>query len=185
MSGKKSKKSLKVHKAEKPLSSPRSESSSEETFVIHAEVHGTSGQKNSVQPYTVDLLINGTMTRMELDTGASVSLIEESTYDEWGSEAPPIQATNTVLRSYTGSLIPILGKVDLQVGLPGSTDSKALTALVVKGKGPDLLGRYWLSTLKLDWREVHRLSQEEGDILSKFPQVFREELGEFSGPWHA
>ena len=149
--------------------------------MIYADIHGTSGRKNLVQPYTVDLLINGATTRMELDTGASVSLISEGTYDEWGSEAPPIQPANTVLRSYAGSLIPTLGKLNLQVGLPGSPSTKVLPALLVKGNGPDLLGRDWLSSLRLDWREVHRLAQEEEDILAKFPQVCSEKLGEFTG----
>ena len=110
-------------------------------------------------------------------------LISESTYNEWGSEAPQIQPANKVLRSYAGSLIPTLGKVALQVGLPGSPDTnKALQALIVKGNGLDLLGRDWLLSLRLDWREVHRLFQEEEDILAKFPEVFREKVEEFTGP---
>lgn len=181
-SGRKSKKSWKVHKADEPSGRQELESSSEDTLVIYADIYGTRGRQNSVQPYTVDVLINGAMTRMELDTGASVSLISESTYDEWGNEAPLVQPANTVLRSYAGSLIPTLGKVELQVGLPGHPDTKTMSALVVKGSGPDLLGRDWLSSLKLDWREVHRLSQEEADTLAKFPRVFRDELGEFTGP---
>ncbi len=55
-----------------------------------------------------------------------------------------------------------------------SYQTKQLPLLVVKGKGPNLLGRDWLRTLKLDWSCIHRLKGEEHllGLLNKYTDVF-------------
>ncbi len=49
----------------------------------------------------------------------------------------------------------------------------------MKGKGPSLLGRDWLRTLKLHWSSIHRLKGEEQllGLLNKYTDVFAPGLG--------
>lgn len=54
--------------------------------------------------------------------------------------------------------------------------------LVVTGSGPNLLGRNWLHSLKLDWREIHYLRDNSVDqLLEKHSQLFRTDLGMLQG----
>ena len=101
---------------------------------------------------------NGVDLPMEIDTGASVSVINEETYrTSWSAkQCPPLQPTNARLRSYTGEQIGVLGTIVLSVSYRGQ--EKTLSLLVVNGKGLTLLGRDWLAQLRLDWKEIHSIS---------------------------
>ena len=56
------------------------------------------------KPYVVTVHINGAELPMEVDTGASLTLISKSTFDKlWNAqEAPNLQSTTSKLRTYTG-----------------------------------------------------------------------------------
>lgn len=54
-----------------------------------------------------------------------------------------------------------------------------LGLVVVGGSGPGLLGRDWLSRLRLDWREIHKLqaiSSMLDALLAKHEKLFRNKL---------
>ena len=51
----------------------------------------------------------------------------------------PLQPTNTCLQTYTGERISVLGSIQVEVSHNNQT--KQLPLLVVKGQGPNLLGR--------------------------------------------
>jgi len=57
--------------------------------------------------------INDAKLPMEMDTGATLTMISKSTYDRlWEAQAASsIQSTNSELRMYTGENIEILGIV--------------------------------------------------------------------------
>ena len=59
---------------------------------------------SSTAPYMLDVYLNDVQLKMQLDTGASVSVINELTYKriERESFVTPLQPTATKLRSYTG-----------------------------------------------------------------------------------
>ena len=53
-----------------------------------------------------------------------------------------------------------------------------LPLIVVAGNGPTLFGREWLSTIKLDWNEIHSVRNDALDsLLEKYKSIFTEELG--------
>ena len=54
---------------------------------------------------------------------------------------------------------------------------------VVDGKGPNLLGRDWLSNLKLTIEGLHNLSTPSAlqNVLSKHATAFSDKLGELKG----
>ena len=61
-----------------------------------------------------------------------------------------------------------------------------LEALVVKGSGPNLLGRDWLEVIRLDWNTIFQIASNSPqaalqDVLAKYPDVFAEGLGTLKG----
>ena len=108
--------------------------------------------------------INGAAITMEVDTGASVSIISESAYRNYWKkgQAPPIVPSSTNLKTYTSKELSIKG--------------------AIKGSGPSLLGRDWLLKIKLDWEKLHlnylqpkALKLE--DNLNRHNVLFKNELG--------
>jgi len=60
---------------------------------------------------------------------------------------------------------------------------KTIPLVVVAGRGPNLLGRNWLSEMRLDWKAINKVKSETAlaAVLNKYPDVFREELGTLKG----
>ena len=87
---------------------------------------------------------------MEVDTGAAVLLVSEETYCYmWPQKS--LQQAATVLRIYSGEQLSVCGCVNVEVVY--GHQQLTLPLLVIKGNGPSLLGKDWLSQLKLDRRE--------------------------------
>ena len=89
---------------------------------------------------------------MEIDTGASLSLINEDTFQRLGKDQSALQEAQVNLRTYTKEEIPVLGSCSVRVQYKEQTQT--LPVIVVPGKGPNLLGRDWLAQLKLDWETI-------------------------------
>lgn len=97
-----------------------------------------------------------------------------------------LQPSLTVLRTYTGETIPVLGTADLEVAYENKRYQ--LTTHISSGKAPNLLGRDWLQHAKLNWpkvvcvKQVAQQSRLE-DILKKYSYVglFNKELGAMRG----
>ena len=85
---------------------------------------------------------------MELHTGASKSLMSESTF--WPERnLSPSQVT---LCSYSGEPIPVLRSVDVNVTY--KTQCRKVPLIVIKGSRLTLMGGNWLQVFKLDWQEI-------------------------------
>ena len=100
-------------------------------------------------PILREVCTNQVPLRMELDTGAAVSVITQRTY--WKiteqNHIQPLQHSDLKLKSYSGETIPVLGQVPVVVR-HGQQECK-LFVYVVGGEGPDLMGRDWLKDLKV------------------------------------
>ena len=120
---------------------------------------------------------------MEIDTGAALSLISEKTFKtQWSSKnQPKLNLSKVKLQTYTKESIDVLGSITVEVTYKGQ--NKFLPLLVVGGEGPSLLGRDWLTELKLDWCELYLIHQSLSlqEILENHAPVFKEELGEARG----
>ena len=59
--------------------------------------------------------------------------------------------------------------------------SKTLNLLVVKGHGPSLMGKDWLSAITLDWPKLFHLqrstTQHYRQIIERHPNVFKDDMG--------
>ena len=97
--------------------------------------------------------MNGKELSMEVDTGASLSLISETPYKLRESNAlPELQQTSVKLYTYTGEEINVLGCMNVK--MQSNMQEAQLPLLVMKGKGSSLLGRNWLTNLCMNWQEI-------------------------------
>ena len=127
--------------------------------------------------YQVDLKINGVETKMEIDTGASISIMNSKLYKNLchPKVKPVLRKSNLALRTYTGELIVPEGEVDVTVEY--KEQCKKLTLTILPGNGPSLIGRNWLEEIKLDWSSVYQVKSDESVLTESFPDLFRDELG--------
>ena len=95
----------------------------------------------------VPVTINGKIVDMELNTRDSVAIIPKSVWtDVLASKT--VERTVIKLRSYSRHERFKLRR----------RDQKAVLPVVITGNdGPVLMGRDWLSVLKLDWGQVMRI----------------------------
>ena len=109
------------------------------------------------KPLCVNVKVNQVDLRMEVDTGAVVSVIRKSTYSRlWSEKNLPLQSSSTTLRTYTGERIEVWGAAAVMVEYLGQKEQ--LELLVVSGSGPSLLGRDWLLKLRLNWQSINQVA---------------------------
>ena len=100
------------------------------------EVGGT--HKLYQPPIKVPICVDGVSLCMELDTGASVSIVSETQYKQWwpGRSLDPSQIQ---LQTYSQEPLAVVGSLNVSVEYE---DQKVTQSLVVaKGSGPMLFGR--------------------------------------------
>ena len=174
---------FKKQNAKKPVPVKYVLKSGNESYVSDAGPHpgysifSSTTSNNGKQPYVVRILLNGISSAMEIDTGASLSLISEEMYK---SKFPsvPLQPSSTLLRTYTQEQIHVLGEI--YVFAQYRNQSANLKLQVVKGAGPMLLGRDWLAFLKLQWNEIHQAYTDKLLNLDKYG-LFGDTLGTMKG----
>lgn len=126
----------------------------------------------------LELKANGVKMSMELDTGASVSIVSKETWQKELSKVK-LQKSDVLLKTYTDEPLPIIGEAEVTVEY--KTQKVILPLIVVGGKGPSLFGRNWLKSIKLDWKQVKSVSTELEALLKKHSTLFKEELGTVKG----
>ena len=140
--------------------------------------------RDKPKPLLVTMLVNEKELQLEVDTGASASVISESTYRElWPEDPPKLLETQVKLQTYTGEKIKILGSIKVKVEY--EQQKQMLGLLVVAGPGPSLMGRDWLTKIRLNWAGMlNKISTPQHtlqEVLQKHTSVFQEELGLISG----
>ena len=131
------------------------------------------------EPYAVQVSLDGVLTEMEMDTGASLSVV---------SKGPcfPLRKSTKKLKTYTGEEIPMLGVYTFSDSYKNA-DPRELDIVVVKGNGPSFLGRDWLKEIQLDWSEIFQLKTsttqytELAHTLREFSEVFEDTRGTVKG----
>ena len=103
----------------------------------------------------LDVMMNNTKIIVEVDAGASATVINESTFHQiWPKQKPDVSNTD-LLRTYTGEKVSLLGTVNTTIRYHDPTTT--LHVLIVNGQGPNILGRDSITALKLKWSSVHLL----------------------------
>ena len=135
-------------------------------------------------PWKVTVCVNGVNLEMEVNSGGTFSVMGENQLSMWGSPLV-LQPSAVKLRTFTGEVIIPKGEAEVKVEYGGQTCR--LPLLVTPGKRPALLGRNWLSDLRLNWKElaqqhqVHQVISDAPSVKDQFPSLFREEPGKLKG----
>ena len=136
--------------------------------------------KSSIPPLEVEVKMDDCIVKMEVDTGATLSLMSETTFRTlWPRRS--LVASEVRLRSYTKDPIPVIGQCNVNIVYNDQT-AEQLPLIIVKGAGPSLFGRNWLNHIVLNWREIYHVHGDSlQQILDKYPSVFQEGLGTLKG----
>ena len=75
------------------------------------ELYNMSDRKCEPPAIKLDVMMNNTKIIIEVDTGASATLINKSTFHQiWPKQKPDVSKAD-LLRTYTGQKVPLLGTV--------------------------------------------------------------------------
>ena len=129
--------------------------------------------RSKVPPIEITVRINDTPLTMEVDTGASLTLIPEQTLEQVLPNLS-LSPSDAKLCAYMGKPIPVLGVLQVSVQYQGQ--QATLPLQVIRCSGPSLFGRNWLDTIRLDWHNICHASCLS-ELLSKYRAVFEEDLG--------
>ena len=123
-------------------------------------IYRTEKKNIKSSPWLIELQLDTQPVTMEIDTGASMTILSSQTYRNlWkNGNRPTLRPTNVKLRSYGGHPISVLGIISVLVKTKPEEQARTLQLLVVEGNGPNLLGRDWLVVLQLNWHQVHRMT---------------------------
>ena len=99
----------------------------------------------------------------EIDTGAIRSIISQETYNQWRDKVE-LKNSKAGLSTYTGERISVAWEV--MVPVEYHDQKYRLPAIVVKGPGPNLLGRDWLQVVKLNWQNIFKIQEENPQLQS-------------------
>lgn len=116
--------------------------------------------------YWLTPLLDGNAVRMQVDTGAAISLLSEAVYKEKLHHLT-LQPTKIkmTLKTYTGEIVPVRGSVTVTVEL--NKQKVKLPLYIVKGNHPALLGHTWLEKIKPNWQEIHMVAKEDTNLTYK------------------
>ena len=120
-------------------------------------MYRVTGGKNKA--ITIDINLCGTRQTMELDTGASKTTLNHRTYTKLRRKLGPLKETEALLSTYTGERIPVAGVVSVPVKY--GDQEVNLSALVIRGDGPNLLGRDWLGVIRINWSQIFKVEAKQ------------------------
>ena len=116
---------------------------------------------------------------MEVDTGAARSIMSDKAYSKL-FPGVPLQPTKTKLRTYSEESLQVLGEREVEVRYGKQVERLGL--LVVKGGGPNLMGRDWLGRIRLNWNTIYQLQMSNlQDTLDRNQELFQPGLGTLKG----
>ena len=154
------------------------------------------GQRTTQKALVTSVKLDGRNIHVEVDTGPAVTLTTEQIFHElWPANAPEIGECKTRLQGYSGEEIPVDGEIMVDVQVQESISPQTtyrLPVIVVATKSNCLLGRNWLTEIRLDWPRLLRIGgisslgsevkAELQAVLARFSRVFESGLGTFTGP---
>ena len=135
---------------------------------------------NRNTPRLMSLMLDQKSCKIQLDTGATVSVLPKVLYDQQFNQLP-LRGTKIKLKAYNGVRIPVYGEVHLLVVY--EKQELVLPLIVVDGDGPPLLGRNWFEQLKLNWRNIFHVGKVDtpSNVLNRHKTVFDKGLGTIKG----
>ena len=130
-------------------------------------------------PIRIQVKLDECLVNMEVDTGASMSLMSETTFRGlWPGR--DLRPSKVRLQTYSKQSIPVVGCCSVNAEYNGQ--SAEMPLLIVEGSGPSLMGRDWLSQIQLNWKQIHHIHTASLQaVLARYPAVFQKGLGTLKG----
>ena len=136
---------------------------------------------NTVQPITVPVVIeDAPPVKFQVDTGSGVSIMNQRQFHSICGDRPLEQA-HLKLTAYSGDNIKVCGKAVVSVKI--ENQCVKLPLYVVEGNGVPLLGRHWLKSIQLPWKQMFEHVNKVNDVdevdtlVSEFTELFRNATG--------
>ena len=139
----------------------------------------------------VPVLIEDTEFLMVVDTGAAASILSYSDYDRHFKylALKPVQRS---FHSYVGTPLDVAGQTLVDVEHNGQRATLPLPVVRAESYAPPLLGRSWLTKIRLDWSTLFSppISQVSVDqdndvrierLKEQYREIFKPELGTVKG----
>lgn len=125
-------------------------------------------------PYTVHVSVNDVNLKMEIDTGASISLIPYLVYQRYFRNVKLFKS-DVNFCSFTGDVVKCNGKMLVTVRHHNQTSR--LWLHVLEASHYTLLGRDWLRELHMDWQSIKSVSKASvsglDKLLSEYSSIFK------------
>lgn len=132
------------------------------------------------EPLVETVCINGKSLQFEIDSGSAVTVISESTFKLYFNNVP-LATTKKRLVSYTGEMLSCVGVTRMPLQWGGRTHT--LDIFVVRGSGPPLLGRDFISQFELQLSPI-KYCEQTIDVsklfYARYPDLFSGKLGCFN-----
>ena len=157
--------------------------------VAQSSVSQTSGM--ATPAVKVPVLIEDTEFLMEVDTGAAASILSYSDYERYFKYLAlrPVQRT---FHAYAGTPLDVGGQILVDVEHNGQRATLPLLVVRAESYAPPLLGRSWLTKIRLDWSTLFSppISQVSVDqdndvrverLKEQYREIFKPELGTVKG----
>ena len=125
----------------------------------------------------VNMTVAGQELEVIIDTRATITVIPRETYEKQLSHVK-LQSSNVKLQSYCGETLSVRGEAVVPVRY-GDQEIRGRVVVVNAANKPAVLGRNWLSRLKLDWASLFSLNVL--DPLHEFPELLKEGIGKLKG----
>ena len=115
-------------------------------------------------------VLNGKQVPMEVDTGATKTVMSEHT---WRSLGQP--KCDLILKTYSGETLKVKGMATVEVKVNQQTAS--LPVVILEGNGPTLFGRNWLNHIRLKWSEICHIGFGVEEVIAKYQNIFSAQTG--------
>ena len=133
-----------------------------QTIQVNHEINASEGEREYYKIYyllksrnphlVIDVKVYSCEEKMEVDTGASASIINMGMHHEMRCKLYKLMPINSQLKTYSGHVIKPIGKLDGE--LVDDNQSLNVSFIFADTKRPNLLGRDILRLLRLDWLKL-------------------------------
>lgn len=130
----------------------------------------------SFEPIMLQIKLNNVPLHVELDSGSAFSVMSYKVYITKFKNIK-LKTNDIKLVSYVGNKIEPLGKITVSVRF--QNEERCLDFYVIKNGGPPLVGRNFLHEFNVGFKNFNFLSNEIGNLQSKYKDVFSEKIGTF------
>ena len=118
-----------------------------ETFVVER-----------VEPYRVNVTVNGEIVNFIVDTGSELTLLPEKVFTQLRIKST-MKPTLVKLKAYNGSQVKVLGETEMNLKLCESNREFRINVVVVREGSCPILGRDVLSLAGFNFKSVFELKK--------------------------